>query len=76
MGKIVKLRRQRSLTAILRAVTFPFLLLISLLPPAAAQELNRGGEIVANLAGGRVIVHVAKEEIIFAGIDHAIEANH
>lgn len=32
-------------------------------------------EIVANLAGGRVIVHVAKETIIFATIDRPIEKN-
>jgi hypothetical protein len=32
-------------------------------------------EIVANLAGGRVIVHVAKEVIIFAAIDQPVERN-
>src|SRR5260370_15237711 len=32
-------------------------------------------EIVANLAGGRVIVHVARDgEIVFAAIDHPVEA--
>jgi hypothetical protein len=32
------------------------------------------GEIVANLAGGRVIVHVAKDDLIlFATIDHSVE---
>src|SRR5215475_5723342 len=37
-----------------------------------AQESE--GEIVANLAGGRVIVHVAKDDLIlFATIDHPIE---
>lgn len=51
------------------------LVIISWLPPARAQELDRGGEIVASLAGGRVIVHVARDEIVFAGIDHPIEAN-
>jgi len=66
---------QENLTGIFRAVAVPLLALIPLIPAAAAQELNRGGEIVANLAGGRVIVHVAKDEIIFAGIDHPIEAN-
>jgi hypothetical protein len=30
---------------------------------------------VANLAGGRVIVHVARDKIIFAAIDQPIEAN-
>lgn len=38
-----------------------------------AQETE--GEIVANLAGGRVIVHVAKDDLIlFATIDHPVEA--
>lgn len=32
-------------------------------------------EIVANLAGGRVIVHVAKEIIIFAALDQPVERN-
>jgi hypothetical protein len=32
-------------------------------------------EIVANLAGGRVIVHVAKDLIIFAAIDQPVERN-
>ena len=51
-------------------------LLIGLLAGAGvAQERERAGEIVANLAGGRVIVHVANEEIIFAAIDQPIEAN-
>jgi hypothetical protein len=40
---------------------------------ATAQD--REDEIVANLAGGRVIVHVARDTIIFAAIDQPIEAN-
>ena len=42
---------------------------------ARAQDRQREDEIVANLAGGRVIVHVARESIIFAAIDEPIEAN-
>src|SRR5579863_5565953 len=42
---------------------------------APAQERERGDEIVANLAGGRVIVHVARDKIIFAAIDQPVEAN-
>jgi hypothetical protein len=38
--------------------------------PAFAQE----DEIVANLAGGRVIIHVASEGIVFGAIDHPLEA--
>ena len=62
--------RQRGL------VSCAFLLLLSfvaLAPPALAQD--REDEIVANLAGGRVIVHVAKDVIIFAAIDQPVEPN-
>jgi len=38
-----------------------------------AEEQDREEEIVANLAGGRVIVHVAKDTIIFAASDQPIE---
>jgi hypothetical protein len=38
------------------------------------QVQETEGEIVANLAGGRVIVHVAKDDLIlFATIDHSVE---
>jgi hypothetical protein len=40
-------------------------------PPA--QDRDRGDEIVANLAGGRVIVHVARDKIVFAAIDQPFE---
>ncbi len=40
-----------------------------------AQERERGDEIVANLAGGRVIIHVARDKIVFAAIDQAVEPN-
>jgi hypothetical protein len=39
--------------------------------PVLAQ--GREDEIVANLAGGRVIVHVARDIIIFAAINHSVE---
>ena len=42
---------------------------------ALAQERARGDEIVANLAGGRVIVHVARDKIVFAAIDQPIETS-
>lgn len=48
---------------------------ISLTQNTPAQERERAGEIVANLAGGRVIVHVARDTIIFAAIDQPIETN-
>jgi hypothetical protein len=40
--------------------------------PGQAQHED---EIVANLAGGRVIVHVARETIIFAAINQPVERN-
>lgn len=53
----------------------PFILMLAALSlvtsaPALAQE----DEIVANLAGGRVIIQVAKDAIIFGAIDHPLEA--
>jgi hypothetical protein len=39
-------------------------------PVARAQE----DEIVANLAGGRVLIHVTRDAIIFGIIDHPLEA--
>ena len=41
----------------------------------AAQAQDREEEIIANLAGGCVIVHVARDTIVFAAIDHAVESN-
>lgn len=52
---------------------FLIALIVAALPlafPAPAQE----DEIVANLAGGRVLIHVTKDAIIFGVIDHPIEA--
>jgi hypothetical protein len=42
---------------------------------APAQDRDRGDEVVADLAGGRVIVHVARDKIVFAAIDQAVESN-
>ena len=42
---------------------------------AAAQSQDTENEIVANLAGGRVIVHVTKDNVIvFGAIDNPVEA--
>jgi hypothetical protein len=52
------------------------LFLLACLAPAQispAQDRERGDEIVANLAGGRVIVHVAHDKIVFAAIDQPVE---
>jgi len=40
-----------------------------------AQERGIGNEVVADLAGGRVIVQVARDRIIFAAIDQPLETN-
>jgi hypothetical protein len=42
---------------------------------ARAQSDERSQEIVASLAGGRVIVHVAREQIVFAAIDQPVESS-
>lgn len=49
------------------------LLALCFVAPALAFAQGREDEIVANLAGGRVIVHVAREVIIFAAINHSVE---
>src|SRR6266704_1643867 len=54
----------------------PFCLLIFYLVAAiSCCAQDREDEIVANLAGGQVIVHVAKDAIVFAAIDHPVERN-
>ncbi len=47
----------------------------SLSPSYAVAQEQREDEIVANLAGGRAIVHVAKDVIVFAAIDQPVERN-
>jgi hypothetical protein len=48
---------------------------VCLCPGAAAQMQAPEDEIVANLAGGRVIVHVARDgNIVFAAINQPVEA--
>src|ERR1041384_1860345 len=54
-------------------VFFLFVMSLPALAPAWAQD--REDEIIANLAGGRVIVHVARDVIIFAAIDQPVEPN-
>ncbi|HXY01683.1 MAG TPA: hypothetical protein VEI54_12240 [Candidatus Limnocylindrales bacterium] len=41
---------------------------------AAASVVAQEDEIVANLAGGRVLIHVTQDAIIFSAIDHPLEA--
>lgn len=71
-------RRPGNWNVSFRHLYLPVLLLFLSLAaalPVPAQEQGREDEIVANLAGGRVIVHVARDVIIFAAIDHAVEPN-
>jgi hypothetical protein len=50
-----------------------FLLLFFATATAPGWAQDREEEIVASLAGGRVIVHVAKDTVIFAAIDQPVE---
>jgi hypothetical protein len=52
----------------MRLLILPTLCLFA--SPALAQE----DEIVANLAGGRVFIHVARDAILFSAVDHPLEA--
>jgi hypothetical protein len=56
-------------------LVFPRLLWLVFFLAVAIPVLAQGreDEIVANLAGGRVIVHVARDVIIFAAINHSVE---
>jgi hypothetical protein len=46
---------------------------LAALAASTTAQQDREGEIVASLAGGRVIVHVAKDVVLFAAIDQPIE---
>jgi hypothetical protein len=64
------LRRPR-----LVAASFFTFVLFSNCSGAFAQSQETEGELIANLAGGRVIVHVTKDDvIIFGAIDQPLEA--
>jgi hypothetical protein len=54
----------------MRSLFSLLLVVLAFAAPARAQE----DEIVANLAGGRVIIHVTRDAILFAAIDHPLEA--
>ena len=56
---------------LLRLVCLVVCLFFAMDFPVWAQD--REEEIVANLAGGRVLVHVARDTIIFAAIDEPVE---
>ena len=60
-------------TSFLRIALAAALLAIFSLP-AAAQD--RDDEIVATLAGGRVIVHATRENIVFIAINEPVSYTH
>ena len=67
-GFLTRARKGNVLLALVSLVVCVFL---AVALPARAQD--REEEIVANLAGGRVIVHVARDTVIFAAIDEPVE---
>ncbi len=71
MMNFVVTTRRRNLNGMLLLC----LSLLFLVPAARAQTQPAEDEIVANLAGGRVIIHVARDTIVFAAVDQPIEAN-
>ena len=48
---------------------------LSVLPSNALAQEGHEDEIVASLAGGRAIIHVARDVIVFAAIDQPVEKN-
>ncbi|HEY6388192.1 MAG TPA: hypothetical protein VIX91_21135 [Candidatus Acidoferrum sp.] len=69
--KILTTSRHRSITPLSVSLFLLACLAASQISPA--QDRDRADEIVANLAGGRVIVHVARDKIVFAAIDQPFE---
>ena len=65
---------RRTLPRRIRGIFSLLLAALCLCSTGYAQSQDREDEIVANLAGGRVIVHVTKDNIIvFAAIDQPVE---
>ncbi len=72
MGSMI--RRRTSKSQRLAGILLLAFVLASSCPGVAAQSQESENEIIANLAGGRVIVHVTKDDVIvFAAIDHPVE---
>ena len=70
------MRERLTIAMALRAVAWVFVagaVLASPIKSRAQQSLEN--EVVANLAGGRVVVDVSREVISFAVIDHPLEVN-
>jgi len=58
-----------------RLGVFLLVMLSAALLGASGFEQGHEDEIIANLAGGRVIIHVARDTILFAAIDQPVERN-
>ncbi|HXM93223.1 MAG TPA: hypothetical protein VOA64_03050 [Candidatus Dormibacteraeota bacterium] len=69
--KFLVKQRRGALTSVAGSGVFLFFMLLL----AHARMQQHEDEIVANLAGGRVIVHVAKDLIVFAAVDQPVEAH-
>ena len=68
------MNNRRTLPRRIRGILPILLTALCLCSIAHAQSQGREDEIVANLAGGRVIVHVTKDNVIvFAAIDQPVE---
>ena len=58
-----------------RPGAFLLVLLSAALLSASGFEQGHEDEIIANLAGGRIIIQVARDAILFAAIDQPVERN-
>jgi len=78
LGEMFRFEPTRAKLRSILFVTVTLELIVLLAAVLAAIPVcgqGREDEIVANLAGGRVIVHVARDAIIFAAIDQPVEQN-
>ncbi|HEY2547824.1 MAG TPA: hypothetical protein VGI46_17260 [Candidatus Acidoferrum sp.] len=71
--KLLATTRHRSQPLVLLCLAFVACLVSAQI--TSAQDREIADEVVANLAGGRVIIHVARDKIVFAAIDQPVEAN-
>src|ERR1043166_3648906 len=73
MGEQLRLRQPGSLRSPLLLLNVAALCLLALLSAASTTAQDKDDEIVATLAGGRVIVHGTREDLTFAVINEPIE---
>lgn len=69
-GPISRFRRAAEISLLVLAIA-----ILCGCPRAAAQTQDAENEIIANIAGGRVIVHVTKDDVmVFAAVNQPVEA--